>query len=157
MIKSEQYIIIPTGISSFVLEVKGDTIELVGNPEDRTQEQVFNEIRKTLFSMVTQETKLLENAIRMYKRFHATKEFMSEEELEYTSEGWNKFDPVKFESQCKKAREIYERSLFEFTDLMLEYNIPLHSIGPEQSDIQGFSMSDVKNLLGNFDGSKKAE
>lgn len=151
MIRSGNYIIIPVEISSFVLEVKGDELSLVGESRGQTMETILNEVRRVLVGHATRETENQQGTLRSWKRYKVSKEFMSEVEAKLHEVMWQDFDYDKYLEESNGFLESYNRGLFEVTDLMLEYNIPIHSVSAEKKDpVKEVSLQEVSKMLGNL-------
>jgi hypothetical protein len=151
MIKSGNYIIIPIGVSCFVIEEKEDKLELVGEAPGKSIDDIFNDMRKTVHGLAMQERKLVEQTERSWRRFQATKEFMSEAELKVTEGLWENFKLDEMKADCERFASNFEKALFELTDLMLEHNLVIKSVeGGEESPLKGISMESVKSMLDNL-------
>lgn len=152
MIRTDNYIIIPVEVSSFVMEVTEDgKLKLVGNQRGEDMETVMNEARRIVAGYADRQRNALEQTLKNWKRYNVSKEYMSEAELDFSKVIWEKFNEAEFTALSTSMTESFERSLFELTDVMLEYDIAIHKIDSEDKEnVKEVSLDVISKLLGNL-------
>jgi hypothetical protein len=150
MIKSGNYVIIPIGVSCFVIEETENGLKHVGDDPGKPLEETLNHIRTVMHGMAKRERRNKDINTRNWKRFQATKEFMGKEELAMTETMWADFDLEKENENCERFAAAFEKSFFEVTDLMLEHNVTIRAMDEDSEEPKGVSLESVKSMLGNL-------
>jgi hypothetical protein len=154
MLKIGNHIIVPVEALAFVVEIVDGKLVPITSVEDITTEKLMNEVRISINVMTERQRRDLDATSRRYKKFLASKEFMEEAELAFYNEIYKDFNIDEFQKNRTSVIEGLQKGLYELTDLMLEYNIPVHSLdaGPDdEPKIQEVpNLDQIRNILDGF-------
>lgn len=153
MIKIGDHVAIKVEALCFLASIKDGKLEPI-TALNGTTEEVMNTTRKAMNSLLKREQKELDHISRNWKKFQATKEFMTEGELAYHEATWEGFDPDRDFKERTDIISGLQTALYEITDLMLEYDVPIKATdsSKDMSETPAISMDQVKNILKGLGG-----